>query len=607
MMQMLDYFWRRMGLLKLFGLLVLWAAGGLLYAAHAAAPDAMPDVMSNADGMRFTAITLHDAADTPYDMADDAISSDRLVAFFEWLRGNGFTAVSLNDIEAAQRAERPLPPRAVLLTVDDGYASLYSRVFPLALAYRFPIVAALAGSWMEGDAYGQVMYGDQRVPRSRFVSWAQAREMQASGLVEFASHGYDIHRTVRGNPQGNLMPAASTRLYAEPGGYEDTAAYSDRLRGDLQRARVQLQRELGRAPRAIAWPFGRYSQNAVDVARQVGFTWALTLNAGPSSALNPMAVSRHFPSSDPSLDTLASMVRNNISFNSAQRWVCLNPATLWTGDMTSTDDRLGRAIERYRTLGVTGVVIDAAQADADGGLKDVWFPSNVLPLRADLLSRLVWQLQTRAGLQVQVHLSARQALYSLGSPQRVLQLFDDLGTYVPMGGLWVDDALWSVGGERPPHGGQSWETRSARDALDATTLAVNDALTLQAFRAVQRGRPWLQLALASNDPGIKGLSPLADVRWSVTSLESASAPRDATHAAALAATAPAASARLYRNGVWLSSANPPQAEALAAAVLQHQRLGERVLGWCSDDPVSNKPDAFRAAPAVSGATFPVKF
>jgi poly-beta-1,6-N-acetyl-D-glucosamine N-deacetylase len=368
-----------------------------------------------------------------------------------------------------------------------------------------------------------------------------------------------------------------------------------------------MQRELGRVPRAIVWPFGRYSSAAVDIARQAGFSWALTLDEGPSSALNPMSVSRHFPSADPSLDTLASMVRNDISFASAQRWVCLNPATLWTGDLASTDERLGQAIERYRTLGVTGVVIDAAQAGADGGLADVWFPTTTLPVRADLLSRLVWQLQTRAGLEVQVRLSARQALRSLGSLQRVLQLFDDLGTYVPLGGLWVDDALGAVGGEWPSHSGHSWEIRAARDALDATALVANDALTLQAFRAVQRSRPWLQLALASSDSGAKGLSPLADVRWSVTTLQAASESRDATHAAAYAAMAPAASARLYRSGVWLSSANPPQADALAAAVLKHQRLGERVLGWCADDPVSNQPDAFRAAPGVSGATFPVKF
>ena len=51
------------------------------------------------------------------------------------------------------------------------------------------------------------------VPRSNFVSWDEAREMQASGLVEFASHSYDLHRGVQANPQGNMTPSAITWRY----------------------------------------------------------------------------------------------------------------------------------------------------------------------------------------------------------------------------------------------------------------------------------------------------------------------------------------------------------------------------------------------------------
>ena len=32
------------------------------------------------------------------------------------------------------------------------------------------------------------------VPRERFMTWAQAREMARSGLVEFASHSHNLHR-----------------------------------------------------------------------------------------------------------------------------------------------------------------------------------------------------------------------------------------------------------------------------------------------------------------------------------------------------------------------------------------------------------------------------
>ena len=44
------------------------------------------------------------------------------------------------------------------------------------------------------------------------LTWAQAREMQQSGLVEFASHSYDLHGTVLGNAQGSQVPAFWLRV-----------------------------------------------------------------------------------------------------------------------------------------------------------------------------------------------------------------------------------------------------------------------------------------------------------------------------------------------------------------------------------------------------------
>ncbi|NBW63906.1 MAG: hypothetical protein EBR33_12480 [Synechococcaceae bacterium WB4_1_0192] len=49
--------------------------------------------------------------------------------------------------QGAGLGKQPLPRKAVLLTFDDGYLSLYTRVFPLLLAYRIPAVAALVGEW----------------------------------------------------------------------------------------------------------------------------------------------------------------------------------------------------------------------------------------------------------------------------------------------------------------------------------------------------------------------------------------------------------------------------------------------------------------------------
>ena len=159
--------------------------------------------------------------------------------------------VSVDDVAAAARGVRPLPEKPILISFDDGYESLYTRVFPLIKVYRYPIVAALVGSWMEGGRPdGTVLYGDRVVPRAKFISWAQAREMQASGLVEIASHSYNLHRGLLANPQGNTIPAAITWQYDRATGqYETDAQYRDRIRADLSRARSQMAANVGRAPR----------------------------------------------------------------------------------------------------------------------------------------------------------------------------------------------------------------------------------------------------------------------------------------------------------------------------------------------------------------------
>ena len=122
-------------------------------------------------GQRFVSIAFHDVVDRVDELDGDAVTTRTLAQFFDWLKGTGWTAISLDDIAAAARGTRPLPDKAILITFDDGYRSLYTRVFPLLKVYRFPIVAALVGSWMEGAARRhRGLRRSQCVPRSNFVS-----------------------------------------------------------------------------------------------------------------------------------------------------------------------------------------------------------------------------------------------------------------------------------------------------------------------------------------------------------------------------------------------------------------------------------------------------
>jgi hypothetical protein len=125
------------------------------------------------------AVGLHDVVDAKSDLDDDALTADRLVSFFDWLRSNGWTAISLDDIARRSRREgAPSQGRAdhVRRWLPQ---SVRTRVYPLALAYGYPIVAALVGDWMDPPAGSMVQFGSQLVPRERFITWDQAREIGA--------------------------------------------------------------------------------------------------------------------------------------------------------------------------------------------------------------------------------------------------------------------------------------------------------------------------------------------------------------------------------------------------------------------------------------------
>ena len=561
----------------------------------------LPPAQADGSGSRFVAIAFHDVVDDRRDLGDDAMTTGTLIEFFEWLKANNWTAVSADDVLRAARGERPLPPRAILITFDDGYRSLYTRVFPLLLAYRIPVVSALVGTWMDAPMEATVDYDGRIVPRRNFISWAEAREMQATGLVEFGSHSYNLHRGVTGNPQGNVMPSAVTREFKPGTGYENAASHRARLEADARRIHALLQRELGRAPRIWIWPYGRYSEISIEAVRTAGFAMALTLDAGPGDTKTLLSIPRQYPGADAALSTLTSMVRLQDKLPTVRRLLCLDPGELWTGSAESTDERLGRAIERLRILGSTAVVVDAVGRNTAGQVSHAWFPTDALPVKADILSRIVWQLQTRASVEVHVRVPGGQTMKATENSASALTLFRDLGASVPLSGLFIDDApaLARLAPAETTFAGQPWETRTARDRIAVDSLQPPERMAIQAFREVQRFRPWANLTLVTDEPN--QISGIADL-----TLQNIQIPADGK-SPILSSDQKLQETVSRRSGIWLTGQTPPAPEMLRATSRRYQRLGGTALGWCPDSSVADLPIARKVEPDVSAATFPVRF
>ncbi len=66
-----------------------------------------------------------------------------------YLAANQYNVIPLAELVAMLQEQRPLPPKTVIITVDDGYRTTYSEAWPVLKQHGFPftVFLYLEGLW----------------------------------------------------------------------------------------------------------------------------------------------------------------------------------------------------------------------------------------------------------------------------------------------------------------------------------------------------------------------------------------------------------------------------------------------------------------------------
>ncbi|NWE49595.1 poly-beta-1,6-N-acetyl-D-glucosamine N-deacetylase PgaB [Pseudomonas gingeri] len=346
-------------------------------------------------------IAYHDVEDRDPDQAVVAVRTERLLEQLAWLRENGYRPVSVDQILAARGGGPELPAKAVLLSFDDGYASFYTRVMPVLRSYRWPALLAPVGTWIDTPAGQPVNFAGELRPRSQFLTWAQIKEISASGLVEIAAHTDASHLGIVANPQGNQQPAAATRRYdASTGRYESEADFQARMRADVVAISNKIRAVTGYAPRVWVWPYGVADGTALKVIDGQGYKMALTLDDGLDSVDRLMSSPRFLVASDPDGEHYASSLVA-VQTRSPKRVVHVDLDNVYDADPVRQEINLDKLVQRISDIGANTVFLQAfADPEGDGLARELYFPNRHLPVRADIFDRVAWQLRTRAHVEV---------------------------------------------------------------------------------------------------------------------------------------------------------------------------------------------------------------
>lgn len=169
-----------------------------------------------------------------------------------WLRMHHYRIIPLRElVESLGGTTKPMPARAVVMTVDDGHESVHGQLLPLILRYRFPVTLFVYPSVISRADYA--------------LTWTQLAEMQRTGLVDVQSHTW-------WHPNFKVE-----RARLAPGAYRAFAMTQ------FVHSRKLIHQHLHGNVDMLAWPYGIHDTQLQRWASDAGYVAAFTLTRRAAS------------------------------------------------------------------------------------------------------------------------------------------------------------------------------------------------------------------------------------------------------------------------------------------------------------------------------------
>ncbi len=183
---------------------------------------------------------------------------------------NGWHSVTVDQLIACVDEGAALPEKPVLITFDDGYTSNLEIAAPILEKYGLHGVI-----FVVGINAGQQYYAHTGEPLTppRFAL-EEAREWIDRGVIELASHTYDMHQDASQGWSGHDGVLAKED--------ESEEEYRQKLTDDMEKERALFREKLGIGFQAFSFPFGFFNEKADEILKSEGIRLTVTTNYAPN-------------------------------------------------------------------------------------------------------------------------------------------------------------------------------------------------------------------------------------------------------------------------------------------------------------------------------------
>jgi len=159
------------------------------------------------------------------------------------IKEEGFNVISMKKlVRFVNGAETRLPPKPLVITIDDGFSCTYTRAYPVLKEFKYPAVVYIYEDSIDGEKY--------------YLTKEQVKEMA----------------------KNNIEPGCHTKSH--PRLAEKREHYKDFLEREIVISRNNLEERFGKKMDTFSYPYGSYSPKLFPYLEKAGFSAAVTVENG---------------------------------------------------------------------------------------------------------------------------------------------------------------------------------------------------------------------------------------------------------------------------------------------------------------------------------------
>lgn len=171
-----------------------------------------------------------------------SVSIEQFEKHLAYLQEQEYTVLTLGEALKRLYSGNNVPERIAVITMDDGYRSIWNNALSLLEEYDFPATIFVATEYVGGE---------------NFLTWEQISKLEEKGF-EIGNHSHS-HSYFVNKPAGKI---------------------GDVFAADLKQSHELFRRHLGGLPRVYAYPFGEYCPEMMKILKKHGYVAAAAQRSG---------------------------------------------------------------------------------------------------------------------------------------------------------------------------------------------------------------------------------------------------------------------------------------------------------------------------------------